>query len=42
MADFYVSDTVYSKFVMAYGDDAKDEMRAILKDHAPEAGGADE
>jgi hypothetical protein len=39
MADFYVADSVYSKYVMAYGDDAKAEMRDVLADHAPETGG---
>jgi len=39
MADFYVADSVYSKYVMAHGDDAKAEMRAVLEAHAPDGGG---
>ena len=38
MADLYVSDSTFSAFVEAYGSDAKDEMRSILKEHAPDGG----
>jgi hypothetical protein len=36
MADLYVSDSTFSAFVEAYGSDAKDEMRSVLKANAPE------
>lgn len=35
MADLYVSDSTYAKYVEAYGDDAKAQMQSILKQHAP-------
>lgn len=35
MADLYVADSTYAAFVAAYGDDAKDEMRSILKANTP-------
>ena len=37
MADLYVADSTYAAFVAAYGDDAKDEMRSILKSNAPDS-----
>lgn len=41
MADLYVADSTYAKYIEAYGDDAKDEMRSALKANAP-GGDADE
>jgi hypothetical protein len=41
MADLYVSDSTYAKYVAEYGDDAKDQMRSVLKADAP-GGDADE
>lgn len=40
MADLYVADSTFSAFVAAYGEDAKDEMRSVLKAHAPDGGEA--
>jgi hypothetical protein len=36
MADLYISDTTFSKYVVEYGDDAKDEIRAVIKQNAPD------
>jgi len=38
MADLYVGDSTYAAYVSAYGDDAKAEMRSILKQNAPAEG----
>lgn len=36
MADVYIADSTYAKYVERYGrDDAKAEIRAIVKEHAP-------
>lgn len=40
MADLYVSDSVFGRYVTEYGDDAKEEMRNVLEEGAP--GGSDE
>jgi hypothetical protein len=36
MADLYISDSTFAKYVTEYGDDAKDQIRAIVKDEAPD------
>lgn len=35
MADLYISDSTFSKYVQAYGEDAKAEIRSVVKQHAP-------
>lgn len=35
MADLYVSDSTFMRYVESYGEDAKAEMRSILKANAP-------
>jgi hypothetical protein len=35
MADVYVSDSVFAQYVEAYGGDAKQEIRDVIKTHAP-------
>jgi len=39
MADLYISDSTYAKYVTEYGEDAKAEIRSVVKQHAPEGGG---
>lgn len=39
MADLYVSDSTFTQYVEAYGDDAKAQMRSVLKQEAPEGNG---
>lgn len=41
MADLYISDSTFAKYVEAHGDDAKAEIRSVVKQHAP-TGGRDE
>lgn len=36
MADLYISDSTYAAYVAEYGSDAKDRMRQLIKEHAPE------
>jgi len=35
MADVYISDSTFAKYVGEYGEDAKAEIREIVKAHAP-------
>lgn len=35
MADLYISDSTFAKYVSEYGDDAKAEIRAVVKSNAP-------
>lgn len=35
MADLYVSDSTFGKYRDEYADDAKAEMRSVLKRNAP-------
>jgi hypothetical protein len=39
MADLYVSDSTYAKYVAEYGaEEAKAEIRSVVKANAPEVG----
>lgn len=40
MADVYIADSTFAAYVSEYGDDAKAEIRSIVKANAP--GGIDE
>jgi hypothetical protein len=35
MADVYIADSTFAKYVGKYGDDAKAEIRSIVKSNAP-------
>lgn len=35
MADVYISDSTFAAYVEAYGDEAKAEIRSVVKQGAP-------
>lgn len=39
MADVYISDSTFAKYVEAHGEDAKTEIRSVVQQNAPEGEG---